>query len=79
MAIEAKRAERERPSSAKIRMVLKLLSDIDDRSNSEEKTIIFSQFTTMLDLLGPFLSEMGIKYVRCKSGGVVYSFESKIR
>ncbi|KAF8960935.1 SNF2 family N-terminal domain-containing protein [Flammula alnicola] len=64
LAIQAKRAERDRPSSAKIRMVLKLLKQIDARSNREEKTIIFSQFTSMLDLLEPFLSEKGIKYVR---------------
>ena len=52
--------------SAKIRMVLKLLREIDQRSNSEEKTIVFSQFTSMLDLLEPFLRADGIKFVRCK-------------
>jgi hypothetical protein len=31
------------PSSAKIRMLLKLLRDIDQRSGSKEKTIVFSQ------------------------------------
>jgi hypothetical protein len=31
------------PSSAKIRMLLKLLRDIEDRSKSREKTIVFSQ------------------------------------
>jgi len=65
LAIQAERAERDRPSSAKIRMVLKLLRDVDQRSDSEEKTIIFSQFTSMLDLLEPFLRDNGIKYVRC--------------
>ncbi|KAF9541344.1 hypothetical protein CPC08DRAFT_650606, partial [Agrocybe pediades] len=64
LAIEAKRLENERPSSAKIRMVLKLLQDIDERSDSQEKTIIFSQFTSMLDLIEPFLHEKGINYVR---------------
>ncbi|CAA7266240.1 unnamed protein product [Cyclocybe aegerita] len=64
LAIQAERAERERPSSAKIRMVLKLLRQVDKRSGSSEKTIIFSQFTSMLDLLEPFLSEQGIRYVR---------------
>ncbi|KDR77106.1 hypothetical protein GALMADRAFT_66302 [Galerina marginata CBS 339.88] len=64
LAIKAKRAEAERPSSAKIRMILKLLKEIDTRSNSEEKTIIFSQFTSMLDLIEPFLTEKGVKYVR---------------
>lgn len=66
LAIKAKRAESERPTSAKIRMVLKLLRQIDERSDSEEKTIVFSQFTSMLDLLEPFLQDEGIRYVRCE-------------
>jgi SNF2 family DNA or RNA helicase len=66
LAKEAQRAERERPSSAKIRMILQLLKEIDERSKNEEKTIIFSQFTSMLDLIEPFLNEKGIKYVRCE-------------
>lgn len=53
------------PDSAKIRMILRLLREIDERSNGEEKTIIFSQFTSMLDLIQPFLDKNGIKYVRC--------------
>ncbi|TFK32090.1 SNF2 family N-terminal domain-containing protein [Crucibulum laeve] len=64
LAVQARRAEEERPSSAKIRMILKLLKDVDERSGGEEKTIIFSQFTSMLDLIEPFLQEAGIKYVR---------------
>ncbi|RXW23200.1 hypothetical protein EST38_g2656 [Candolleomyces aberdarensis] len=64
LAKEAKMAELERPTSAKIRMVLKILRDIDEKSNSEEKTIIFSQFTSMLDLIEPFLKEAGVKFVR---------------
>ncbi|KAG6815677.1 hypothetical protein H0H87_012343 [Tephrocybe sp. NHM501043] len=64
LALQAKEAERGRPSSAKIRMILKLLADIDTRSNGVEKTIIFSQFTKMLDLIEPFLREKGIEYVR---------------
>lgn len=47
-------------------MILNLLRDIDERSDSQEKTIIFSQFTSMLDLIEPFLREKGIKYVRCE-------------
>lgn len=66
LAQQAKRAKEDRPSSAKIRMILKLLKDVDERSQCEEKTIIFSQFTKMLDLIEPFLDEKGIKYVRCK-------------
>jgi len=65
---KAELAEAECPTSAKIRMILKLLQDIDDRSDGEEKTIIFSQFTSMLDLIAPFLKEKGIRFVRCGSG-----------
>lgn len=67
LAQQAKRAKEDRPSSAKIRMILKLLKEVDERSQGEEKTIIFSQFTKMLDLIEPFLKDEGIKYVRCKS------------
>ncbi|KAK0498852.1 SNF2 family DNA-dependent ATPase [Armillaria luteobubalina] len=50
--------------SAKIRMVLSLLENIDERSNGEDKTIVFSQFTSMLDLVEPFLSQKSIRYTR---------------
>ncbi|KAH7929303.1 hypothetical protein BV22DRAFT_1110033 [Leucogyrophana mollusca] len=52
------------PDSAKIRKIMELLQDIDERSDGTEKTIIFSQFTSMLDLIEPFLSAEGVKYVR---------------
>ncbi|KAF7337965.1 SNF2 family DNA-dependent ATPase [Mycena venus] len=64
LAIQAKIEDEDHNSSAKIRMILKLLREIDSRSDGEEKTIIFSQFTTMLDLIEPFLREEGIRYVR---------------
>lgn len=54
------------PDSAKIRTILELLQDIDERSDGQEKTIIFSQFTSMLDLIQPFLREAGVKFVRCE-------------
>lgn len=54
------------PDSAKIRKTLKLLEEIEEKSSGEEKTIIFSQFTSMLNLLQPFLLNAGIKFVRCK-------------
>lgn len=47
-------------------MLLKLLSEIDEKSGSKEKTIVFSQFTSFLDLVEPFLKENDIKYVRCQ-------------
>lgn len=53
------------PSSAKIRKILELLHDTEERGEGE-KTIVFSQFTSMLDLVEPFLKAGGIKYVRCK-------------
>lgn len=56
----------ERPDSSKIRMIIQILRDIKERSGGEEKTIIFSQFTSMLDLIQPFLKEEGIAYVRCE-------------
>jgi SNF2 family DNA or RNA helicase len=58
--------------------MLELLDEIKSRSDTvtdedgnelkkkrREKTIIFSQFTSMLDLMEPFLQEEGIDYVRC--------------
>lgn len=54
------------PDSAKIRKILMILKEIDERSDASEKTIIFSQFTSMLDLLEPFLDKEGVKFVRCK-------------
>ena len=53
------------PDSAKIRKILELLRKVDERDD-EEKTIIFSQFTSMLDLIQPFLTADGIKHVRCE-------------
>jgi len=50
---------------------MKLLDEIDERSDREEKTIIFSQFTSMLNLIEPFLKENGVKYVRCECVGIL--------
>jgi len=50
-------------ASAKIRRLLHLLGEIQIRG---ERTIVFSQFTSFLDLLGPFLNARGISYVRCE-------------
>jgi SNF2 family DNA or RNA helicase len=59
------------PDSAKIRKILELLNEINSRKNEEgeppgEKTIVFSQFTTMLDLIELFLKDAGIIFVRCE-------------
>ncbi|TFL03806.1 SNF2 family N-terminal domain-containing protein [Pterulicium gracile] len=60
----AARAEANDGSSAKIRAILQLLKDISDQSDGQEKTIISSQFTSMLDLIEPFLTERGVKFVQ---------------
>ncbi|ODO05828.1 hypothetical protein I350_04889 [Cryptococcus amylolentus CBS 6273] len=52
------------PDSAKIRTLLKLLSEIDEKSGGQEKTIVFSQFTTFLNLVEPFLKKHKIAFVR---------------
>ncbi|PWN33612.1 uncharacterized protein FA14DRAFT_161375 [Meira miltonrushii] len=49
-------------SSTKIRTMLRLLNTI--REEGDEKTIVFSQFTSFLDLVEPFLREEGHKFVR---------------
>ncbi|KAJ7074069.1 SNF2 family N-terminal domain-containing protein [Mycena amicta] len=65
LAIQAQFAEEDHDgSSAKIRMLLKLLETIAERGDGEEKTIVFSQFTSMLDLVEPFLRREGVRYVR---------------
>lgn len=49
--------------SAKIRQLLHILGEVRERG---ERTIVFSQFTSFLDLLGPFLKAKGISFVRCE-------------
>lgn len=57
--------------SAKTRKIIELLKETEERSGGEEKTIIFSQFTTMLDIIEPFLRDEGFKFVRCKRGSAL--------
>jgi len=54
------------PSSAKLRKMVELLQQIDEESDSSDKTIIFSQFTGMLDLVENFLKAEGTRFTRCK-------------
>jgi len=49
-------------SSTKIRTMLRLLNTV--REEGDEKTIVFSQFTSFLDLVEPFLREEKHKFVR---------------
>lgn len=48
-------------------MIIKLLEEVDQRSQQKEKTICFSQFTSFLNLIEPFLKQRQIAYVRCES------------
>jgi len=50
-------------SSTKVNAILRILGEVRDRGE-EEKTIVFSQFTTFLDLLEPYLRKAGFKYER---------------
>jgi SNF2 family DNA or RNA helicase len=59
------------PDSAKIRKLVELLKEIDAREDeggerTGEKTIVFSQFTTMLDLIELFIKDAGISFARCE-------------
>jgi len=60
----------QKPTSAKIRKIIALLQEIDHRSGKTEKSVIFSQFTGMLDMIGKALLAEDIKFVRCKSSSV---------
>ncbi|KAF5348032.1 hypothetical protein D9758_010054 [Tetrapyrgos nigripes] len=64
LAVQARQQSIARPDSAKIRKILELLRHVDETSEGKDKTIIFSQFTSMLDLIQPFLKDKGIRFVR---------------
>jgi len=50
-------------SSAKISALLKHLTTLR-RTNSAAKSVVFSQFTTFLDLIEPYLRSSGISFLR---------------
>lgn len=52
-------------TSTKINKMLEILQETREKYPNE-KTIIFSQFTSMLDLLDIPLSQHGFTYCRCK-------------
>jgi len=56
----------QKPTSAKIRKIIALLQEIDRCSGKTEKSIVFSQFTGMLDMIGKALLAEDIKFVRCR-------------
>ena len=66
------------PHSCKTRMIVKILQDIEARGEGE-KTIIFSQFTTMLDLIEPFLRFEKIKFVRCECVDFIFVYRCRRR
>ncbi|CCJ28732.1 unnamed protein product, partial [Pneumocystis jirovecii] len=50
--------------SSKIKKMMEILQFKDNNSGTDHKTIVFSQFTSMLDLIEPFLKAENIKFVR---------------
>ncbi|GFZ45489.1 Hydrolase acting on acid anhydrides to facilitate cellular and subcellular movement [Saitozyma sp. JCM 24511] len=65
LANDPSNGDDDRPlESSKIRMLLKLLAEVETRSQRREKTIVFSQFTSFLNLVEPFLREAGVRFVR---------------
>ncbi|EPQ53098.1 hypothetical protein GLOTRDRAFT_131380 [Gloeophyllum trabeum ATCC 11539] len=63
--------------SAKVREILKILWGIHKQSGGEDKTIVYSQWTGMLDLIGEFLAKDGMKFVRY-DGGLKISQRDKV-
>ncbi|KII91444.1 hypothetical protein PLICRDRAFT_59326, partial [Plicaturopsis crispa FD-325 SS-3] len=51
-------------SSTKTNQILDILAQIKTRSDGTEKTIIFSEFTSMLNIIEPFLRVEGYRFVR---------------
>lgn len=61
-AVKTSRIDWTAEGSTKIRMMLKILKQI--RESGDEKTIVFSQFTTFMDLIGYALDTDGFEHVR---------------
>lgn len=54
----------QRQASTKIMIMIDLLRQIKSRPGNE-KTIVFSTFTSMLTIIEPFLQKERIEFVRC--------------
>ena len=57
--------------SAKIDILMRVLRDEENNDTEDEavfhtKTIVFSQFTSMLDIIEPFLRQARINFLRCE-------------
>lgn len=63
--------------STKIREILKILGETATR-DQQEKTVIFSQWTSMMDLIEPFLFEAGIGFIRSKCSAYLYCIASLV-
>ncbi|KAJ7150911.1 P-loop containing nucleoside triphosphate hydrolase protein [Mycena crocata] len=63
LKVQAQNLRKPTRASTKIRTIVKLLRKIAT-SNNQEKTVIFSQFTSMLDVIGPFVSAICLDFVR---------------
>ncbi|KAF7348601.1 DNA repair protein RAD5 [Mycena venus] len=64
LKVQAQNLRSQTRASAKIRTIVTLLQRISKKSGKKEKTVIFSQFTKMLDIIEPFLSAIGVNFVR---------------
>ncbi|KAF7338762.1 DNA repair protein RAD5 [Mycena sanguinolenta] len=64
LKVQAQNLHSSKRASAKIRTILRLLQRIARDSDGQEKTVIFSQFTAMLDIIETFLMACGIDFVR---------------
>ncbi|KAJ7868591.1 SNF2 family N-terminal domain-containing protein [Mycena olivaceomarginata] len=62
--VQAENLRSSKRASAKIRTIVRLLQHIAKESGGQEKTVIFSQFTAMLDIIESFLMVIGIDFVR---------------
>jgi SNF2 family DNA or RNA helicase len=51
--------------SAKIRQIIKIVVDVEKKPNPG-KTIVFSDFVKMLDIVAYVLNEERIRFVRCE-------------
>ncbi|KAJ7150906.1 SNF2 family N-terminal domain-containing protein [Mycena crocata] len=63
LKVQAQNLRKPTCASTKIRTIVQLLRKIATSGN-QEKTVIFSQFTSMLDVIEPFVSAIGLDFVR---------------
>ncbi|PRP83549.1 putative DNA repair helicase rad5,16 [Planoprotostelium fungivorum] len=61
--IEFEAGKSQQYDSTKMRILISGLFDMQ-RNNREDKAVVFSQWTSMLDLIGPKLDDAGFKYLR---------------